>query len=139
MKPLLESLTSMKERGNLQFKKKAYKEAIKLFSEAVKLFEENGRPLENAEVKTVITQIFTNRSLAFHSIDQQNSALSDANYVLEQLDSLNAKALFRRVHAFKKAEKFAEAVKDLETLVNKTADGKQFSKDLSDCRSLLEQ
>lgn len=45
----------MKERGNLQFKKKAYKEAIKLFSEAVKLFEEHGKPLENAEVKTVIT------------------------------------------------------------------------------------
>lgn len=97
----------------MQFKKKAYKEAIKLFSEAIKLFEDNGRPLENLEVKTVITQIYTNRSLAFHSIDQQNSALSDANYVIEQLDSLNSKALFRRVHALKKSEKFAEAVKDL--------------------------
>jgi hypothetical protein len=66
---LVESLTQIKERGNLQFKKKAYKEAIKLFSEGVKLFEEQGKPIENLEVKTVITQIFTNRSLAFHSID----------------------------------------------------------------------
>lgn len=136
---LVESLKQIKERGNLQFKKKAYKEAIKLFSEGVKLFEEQGKPIENLEVKTVITQIFTNRSLAFHSIDQQNSALSDANYVIEHLDSLNAKALFRRVHAFKKVEKYAEAVKDLETLVNKTTDGKQFAKDLSECRGLLEQ
>lgn len=128
----------MKERGNLQFKKKAYKEAIKHFSEAVKLFEESGKPLENAEIKTVITQIFTNRSLAFHSIDQQNSALSDASYVIDHLDSLNAKALFRRVHAYKKAEKYVEAVRDLETLVNKTADGKQFTKDLAECKSLLD-
>jgi hypothetical protein len=81
-----------------------------------------------------VTQIYTNRSLAFHSIDQQNSALADANFVIENLDSLNAKALFRRVHAFRKMDSFELAVRDLETLVHKTPDGKQFTKDLADCQ-----
>jgi tetratricopeptide (TPR) repeat protein len=55
LKSLLENLTQIKERGNLQFKKKSYKEAIKHFSEAVKLFEDAGRPLTNSEIKTVVT------------------------------------------------------------------------------------
>ena len=59
--------------------------------------------------------------------------------MVENLDSLNAKALFRRVHAYRKMEKYKEAVADLETLVNKTADGKQFSKDLTQCKQLLQQ
>lgn len=136
---MLDTLNDIKERGNLQFKKKAYKEAIKHFSEGVKLFEESGRPMENADVKTVVTQIFTNRSLAFHSIDQQNSALADANFVIDNLDSLNAKALFRRIHAFKKMDSFELAVRDLETLVHRTADGKSFAKELEECRKQLDE
>ena len=60
----------MKEKANLQFKKKAYKEAIKLFSEGIKLYEDTGRPKSKANIKTVITQIFTNRSIAFHLLNQ---------------------------------------------------------------------
>ena len=59
--------------------------------------------------------------------------------MIDQLDNLNAKALFRRVHAYKKSENYVEAVRDLDTLVNKTTDGKQFAKDLTECKSLLEQ
>ena len=36
-------------------------------------------------------------------------------------------------------EKYKEAVADLETLVNKTQDGKQFTKDLTQCKQLLQQ
>lgn len=105
----------------------------------MKLFEESGKPTGDEAVKNVITQILTNRSLAFHSIDQQHSALSDANFVLDHLDSLNAKALFRRVHAYKQMKMLAAAVKDLETLVDKTPDGKTFAKDLKDCRRQLDE
>lgn len=59
--------------------------------------------------------------------------------MVENLDSLNAKALFRRVHAYRKMEKYKEAVADLETLVNKTQDGKQFAKELTQCKQLLQQ
>ena len=60
---------ALKEKGNLQFKKKAYKEAIKLFSEGIKLYEDTGKPKSQANIKTVITQIYTNRSLAFHLLN----------------------------------------------------------------------
>ena len=43
-KSIAEQLTQIKEKGNMQFKKKSYKEAIKHFSEAVKLYEENNQP-----------------------------------------------------------------------------------------------
>ena len=38
-----DKLFAFKEKGNLQFKKKAYKEAIKLFSEGVKIYEDTGK------------------------------------------------------------------------------------------------
>ena len=98
---LEEKLAALKEKGNNQFRKKAYKEAIKHFSEAVKLFEETGRPSDKGDIKTKITQILTNRSTSFHLLNQQSSAASDATLVLDLLDSTNKKALFRRAHALK--------------------------------------
>ena len=98
---LEEKLAALKEKGNNQFRKKAYKEAIKHFSEAVKLFEETGRPVDKGDIKTKITQILTNRSTSFHLLNQQSSAASDATLVLDLLDSTNKKALFRRAHALK--------------------------------------
>jgi Flp pilus assembly protein TadD len=52
---LEEKIAALKEKGNNQFRKKAYKEAIKNFSEAVKLFEETGRPIDKGDIKTKIT------------------------------------------------------------------------------------
>jgi len=65
------------------------------------LFINAGKPLGNEEIKTKITQLYTNRCLSFHNLGQQASALSDANTVLSELDPKNHKALFRRSHALK--------------------------------------
>ena len=43
-KEIDDKLFAIKEKGNIQFKKKAFKEAIKLFSEGIKLYEDTGRP-----------------------------------------------------------------------------------------------
>lgn len=85
-KEIDDKLFALKEKGNLQFKKKQYKEAIKLFSEGIRVYEDTGKPKSKENIKTVVTQIYTNRSLAFHLLNQQASALSDANYVLVNLD-----------------------------------------------------
>ena len=97
---LEEKIAGFKEKGNNQFRKKAYKEAIKQFSEAVKLFEDNGRPITKGDIKTKITQIYTNRATSLHLLNQQSSVVSDCTFVLEHLDSTNKKALYRRNHAY---------------------------------------
>ena len=61
-----EKLAAFKEKGNNQFRKKAYKEAVKHFSEAIRLFEDVGRPLNHGDIKTKITQIYTNRATSLH-------------------------------------------------------------------------
>ena len=43
-KEIDDKLFAIKEKGNIQFKKKSFKEAIKLFSEGIKLYEDTGRP-----------------------------------------------------------------------------------------------
>ena len=67
----------------------------------MKLFEETGRPLDKGDIKTKITQIYTNRATSLHLLNQQASVISDATFVLENLDSTNKKALYRRAHAFR--------------------------------------
>ena len=64
-----EKIAALKEKGNNQFRKKAYKEAIKHFSEAINLFESNGRPLDKGDIKTKITQIYTNRCTSLHLLN----------------------------------------------------------------------
>ena len=115
LKELYDKLLVFKERGNTHFKKQAYKEAIKHFSEAINLYESQNA-LSDDNVKLVVTQLLTNRSLAFHHLGQQNSAMSDATYVLTKLDDKNAKALFRRAHAYKTMNKWEEAARDLQVL-----------------------
>lgn len=116
MKELEDKVTVLKERGNTHFKKQAYKEAIKQFSEAINMYESAVILVENAGLKLKITQCLTNRCLCFHHLNQQASALSDANLVLTKFDTQNAKALFRRAHAYKSQNKWEEAMKDLQEL-----------------------
>lgn len=70
MKDLCDKLTVLKERGNTHYKRQAYKEAIKIFSEAVNTFEAAGSPMTDTAVKTVVTQLMTNRALSFHLLNQ---------------------------------------------------------------------
>ena len=65
-----DKLAAFKEKGNNQFRKKAYKEAVKHFSEAIKLFEDVGRPTNQGDIKTKITQIYTNRATSLHLLNQ---------------------------------------------------------------------
>ena len=50
---------------------------------------------------TKVAQLYTNRALAFHNLDQQEEAFHDAHYVIENIDSCNTKALNRRAHYYK--------------------------------------
>jgi hypothetical protein len=51
-----------------------------------------------------------------HQLGNAADAFSDADYVLTNLDSKNAKALFRRAQGYKSQDKITLAIKDLEAL-----------------------
>ena len=108
-----DKIAALKEKGNNQFRKKSYKEAVKHFSEAIKIFEETGRPITKGDIKTKITQIYTNRATSLHLLNQQSSVISDATFVIDHLDDTNKKALYRRAHAYKSQGQFEEAARDL--------------------------
>ena len=100
------------------------------------MFEAAGSPLTSDDIKTKITQLYTNRSLAFHNLGQQASALSDASYVLNKLDPKNQKALFRRAHALKLQGKFEDAVRDLQLLYKEQPEA-HIKKELEECLKLF--
>lgn len=56
---------------------------MKHFSEAIKLFEDTGRPINEGDIKTKITQIYTNRATSLHLLNQQSSVASDCTFVIE--------------------------------------------------------
>ena len=57
--------------------------------------------------------MYTNRSLSYHQLNNQQKAFEDADHVLQYLDVANPKALFRRAIANKTFKKYDEAVRDL--------------------------
>lgn len=136
LKDLDDKITVLKERGNMHYKKRSFKEAVKCFSEGINLFEAAGSPLTSEDIKTKITQLYTNRSLAFHNLDQQASALSDASFVINKLDPKNQKALFRRAHALKSQGKFEDAVRDLQLLYKEQPES-HIKKELDECLKLF--
>ena len=113
---------------------------MKHFSEAIKVFEESGKPISKGDIKTKITQIYTNRATSLHLLNQQSSVVSDATFVIEHLDSTNKKALFRRAHALKTQEKYEEAARDLQVLIKAHGEEDDIKKDLQLCmRKMVEQ
>ena len=112
-----ELFIKIKEEGNAEFKDKSYLMAASKFTEGISVFKKNEETVKsNQELKTKAIQLFTNRSLAMHNMGNTADAFSDADYVLEKLDSKNAKALFRRAQGYKTKGKTALAIKDLEQL-----------------------
>ena len=69
--------------------------------------------MDKGDIKTKITQIYTNRCTSLHLLNQQSSVITDATFVLEQLDDTNKKALYRRAHAYRTQEKYEQAARDL--------------------------
>ena len=83
------------------------------FSQGFVYYTVNGAPTNHAGIKTKITQILTNRALAYHMLNQQDKVLESTSYVLENLDPNNIKALMRRAFAYRADLSFELALKDL--------------------------
>ena len=68
-------------------------------------------------------------------LNNQDDVLKDVNYVLENLDKGNAKALFRRAHAYKVKNDLGKAIADLEQLTKLEPGNAQCKKELIELKS----
>lgn len=84
-------------------------------------------------MKLKVTHLYTNRSLAYHQLQDSAKALADADHVLANLDSANVKALNRRAVAHKALGNVEEAIRDFQALLKTNpANAAEIKKDLDE-------
>lgn len=138
VKEITELFIKIKEEGNAEFKDKSFLMAASKFTEGISIYKKNEETVKgNQELKTKAVQLFTNRSLVMHNMGNSTDAFADADYVLKNLDSQNAKALFRRAQGFKSQGKTALAIKDLEQLSKLEPKNTACKKDLIELKTKL--
>lgn len=137
---LTHRFTEIKDAGNAEYKRKMWVMAVAKFGEGISLYQKHKALCEgDSELRTKVAQLYTNRALSWHQLDNQDDVLKDATYVLKFLDSKNAKALFRRAHAYKVKERYYEAAQDLEVLVQLDPNNKQAKKDLIEVKQKVRE
>lgn len=135
-------LGKIKEAGNQKYSEKKFKEAIDKFSEGINLYLADSATFKtDKDVKLKVTQLYTNRSLSYHQLNDHLNAHRDADHVLAQLDAGNAKALFRRGYAARQLGKYDECIRDMQTLLKtKPANEVDVKKELDEAmKKLVEQ
>ncbi len=111
-------LGKIKDAGNQRYTQKLYQEAVEKFSEGINLYLADQATFKSdKDVKLKVTQLYTNRSLAYHQLQNQANALADADHVLNNLDAANVKALNRRAVAHKAIGNVEEAIRDFQALM----------------------
>ncbi|XP_026513845.1 tetratricopeptide repeat protein 1 [Terrapene carolina triunguis] len=102
--------TTLKEKGNEQFKKGEYGEAEDSYTKAVQVC-----PACYQKDRSVF---FSNRAAARMKQDKTEAALSDCSKAIE-LDPNYIRALLRRAELYEKTEKLDEALEDYKTVLEK--------------------
>lgn len=114
--------------------------AASKFTEGISIFQKHSeKVLNNADCLAKLTQLFTNRSLAWHSIGNQEDAFKDADYVIKNLEPKNTKALYRRSHCYKLKHQYTLAVSDLEIVCQIDPKNPVAKKDLIELKSKLHE
>ena len=112
--------------------------AVGKFTEGITLYEKNKKVChEDKDILVKVTQLYTNRALAWHMLNNQDSVFADVQYVILNLDKANAKALYRRSHCYKLKGEIAKAVADLELLLKTGSKNAQAEKDLIELKTKL--
>uniref|UniRef100_T1JCZ1 Protein unc-45 homolog B n=1 Tax=Strigamia maritima TaxID=126957 RepID=T1JCZ1_STRMM len=108
-----DKVAPLKDEGNANFNRGDYHEAIGFYTKAlVTASEQIGKIKEENQLT-----LYKNRAAAYLKLGLTKNALNDCTAALE-LNSQDAKALFRRCQALEQLEKFDEAYKDAKELHN---------------------
>mmetsp|Transcript_24831 Transcript_24831/g.33908 ORF Transcript_24831/g.33908 Transcript_24831/m.33908 type:complete len:103 (+) Transcript_24831:2396-2704(+) len=86
-----------------------------------------------------VTVLYTNRSLCYHLSNDQMRAMDDADYVLQNLDKNNAKALYRRAFAFNSISRYEDAYRDYTRLTQLQAPNAQIKKEFEELKKKVEE
>jgi len=114
--------------------------AIAKFGEGIGLYQKNeALCAKDEDLMTKVAQLYTNRALSWHQLDNQVDVIKDCSYVLREIDAKNAKALFRRAHAYAAKERHFEAAQDLELLVKVEPSNKQAKKNLIEAKTKAQE
>jgi len=96
---LEDQLLKHKNEGNKDFGEKTYVLAAAKFTTGIALYQKHKELCHSDKnVLLKVTQLYTNRALAWHNNGNQDDAIKDADYVLENIDENNVKALYRRAY-----------------------------------------
>lgn len=129
-------LTGHKDEGNKEFKDKVYMMAISHFTAGINVYMKHKDMVhQNKDLLTRVTQLYTNRALSFSNLGNQADAFTDSDYVLQNLDPQNAKALFRRATCYKQRSQTTLAIKDLEVLCKIEPNNVHAKKDLKELQA----
>lgn len=140
LKELAAKFVEIKEAGNEEYKRKMWVMAIAKFGEGIAIYQKNKSLCESDDdLKTKVAQLYTNRALSWHQLNNQDDVIKDCTYVLKHLDENNAKALFRRQHSYQVKDRYFEAVQDLEKLVKIDPNNKQAKKELIQAKTKLRE
>ena len=74
--------------------------------------------------------------MAYFQLDNYQKSLEDADFVINNIDSSNQKALLRRSLAYSKLDNYEMAIKDSEQLTKLAPDNKEYQEDLQKLISL---
>ncbi|XP_029439495.1 tetratricopeptide repeat protein 1 [Rhinatrema bivittatum] len=107
-----EESTTLKERGNEQFKKGEYTEADSLYTQALQIC-----PACFQKERSIL---FSNRGAARMKQDKTDSAITDCSKAIE-LNPDYIRAILRRAELYEKTEKLDEALADYKSVLEKDA------------------
>jgi tetratricopeptide (TPR) repeat protein len=81
-------------------------------------------------------QLFTNRSLCYYAVEDHPKAITDAEYVIANLDPKNAKAYFRKGMSQSKLGDIEGAKQSLERALKEEPSSDLFAKELKALKDL---
>ncbi len=108
------------------------------FTEGINIFKKNEATCRKSkELMTMAAQLFTNRALPWHKLDNQSDVVEDTSYVLEHIDANNTKALFRRGYAYHQQKKLELARADLQKIISIEPNNAMAKKELAEVAKAL--
>lgn len=90
--------------------------------------------LQGKDKLVTACQLFTNRSLCYYQLNNDQAAIEDSEYVISNLDPKNAKAFFRKGMSLVRMGQQAKAIEALQQAVKLEPATELYSNELANAK-----